>query len=687
MTGSKSASDRRLPGRRVLVTWLALSLIAASLSIALGERMRRAVFDSWQQLSPRDLTATDVRVVMIDDASIEALGPWQWPRYYLARLTEELAARGAKVIAFDILFPEHDRVRPDIFVSLYPELGEGAASEVRALEPMDQIFGRTIGAAPVVLAHAGVAEAPAGQPPVADAPISGSAPPDVDSWPAELAAIPELDDVALGHGLINVRPDGDGVIRSVPLVMRAGGKWRPGFALEIARHALGAEHVEMSPADVRVGARTIPMDRRGRLRPHFGAFPVSRIISAGDVLGNADNLPDDIFKGKPVLVGVSAEGSSDIAATPLAAEEFGPLIQAQTVDSILRAEWLERPRWAGAAEWSASALLALMGLGIAFFGRAYRIVVAVAFLALPVASWLAFSGASLLIDPARPILVGGGAVAGVAIALFAIARADRERLREALIQERIATAETQGELQAARAIQLGMVPPRARLRTLDPRVDLDALLEPAKSIGGDYYDAMKIGDDQIGFAIADVTGKGVPAALFMAMSKALTSAALSRMDADPAAIAAAVNAELLKENNEALGVAILLGILDLKTGEIRMISAGHEDPMLLSADGKAERMRLDGGPPLCVTDFSYPLEKATLEPGESLVLVTDGVTEAQNPQGVFFGRDRMPELDGLKEGGATVIVDSIRDQVRAFEGGAEPTDDLTVMAIRYLGSG
>ncbi len=122
--------------------------------------------------------------------------------------------------------------------------------------------------------------------------------------------------------------------------------------------------------------------------------------------------------------------------------------------------------------------------------------------------------------------MGGGAVAGVAIGLFALARGERERLRETLVQERIATAEAEGELQAARAIQLGMVPPRERLRCLDPRVDLDALLEPAKSVGGDYFDAMKIGDDRIGFAVADVTGKGVPAALFMAMSKALTSAAL-----------------------------------------------------------------------------------------------------------------------------------------------------------------
>lgn len=685
MTGSKSASDRQLPRRRVVLTWLAMTMIAVLLSLALGDRMRRGVFDGWQAISPRDLSATDVRVVMIDDRSIELIGPWQWPRYYLARLTEDLAARGAKVIAFDILFPEHDRVRPETFVSLYPELSEGAAAEVKGLEPMDQLFGKVIGAAPVVLAHAGVEEAPAEQPAIADAPISGTLPPELDSWPAELAAIPELDDVAVGHGLINVKPDRDGVIRSLPLLLRAGGKPRPGFALEIARNVLEAERIDADDARVRLGSRSIPVDRHGRVLLHFGAFPADKIVSAADVLGNSKQLGADFFAGKPVLIGLSAEGTSDIAATPLASEEFGPLIQAQAVDSILRGGWLDRPRWAEAAEWAAAALLALLALGCALFGRTYRIVTALIFLSLPAASWLAFSNNSLLLDPARPLLVGGGAVAGVAIALFAVARAERQRLREALIQERIATAETQGELQAARAIQLGMVPPRERLRSLDPRVDLDALLEPARSIGGDYYDAMKIGDDQIGFAVADVTGKGVPAALFMAMSKALTSAALSRMDADPAAIAAGINAELLKENNEALGVAILLGILDLKSGEVRMASAGHEDPMLLSADGKAEVVRLDGGPPLCVADFSYPLETMTLRPGESLVLVTDGVTEAEGLKGNFFGRDWTVRLNGLKGADARAIVEAIRDQVRAFEDGAEPTDDLTVMAIRYLG--
>jgi len=684
MTGSKSGSERRWPARRVVVTWLAMTLIAVLLTLALGERMQRGVFDGWQAIAPRDLSDTDLRVVMIDERSIDALGPWPWPRYHLARLTEELADRKAKVIAFDILFPEHDRIGPDTFVSLYPELSPGAAAEVKALQPLDQLFGTVIGMAPVVLAHAGVDEAPANQLPPMDSPISGNLPPQVDSWPAELAAIPELDDVAIGHGLINVRPDSDGVIRSVPLVMRAGGKPRPGFAAEIARNALSAERIAAARSSVRIGNRTIPIDRDGRMRLHFGAFPADKMVSASDVLGGAKGLNPEMFAGKTVLIGLSAEGTSDIVATSLAAEEFGPLVQAQAVDAILRGGWLERPAWAGPAEWMAAALLALAALGNVIFGRAYRIGLASAFVAVPVVSWMAFSSTALQVDPARPLLVGGGAVAGVAIGLFALARAERERLREALVQEQIAAAETEGELQAARAIQLGMVPPRARLRNLDPRVDLDALLEPARSVGGDYYDAMMIGDDQLGFAIADVTGKGVPAALFMAMSKALTSAALSRMQADPATMAAAINGELLKDNSEAMSVTMLLGILKLGTGAVRMVCAGHEDPLILTADGQASRVRLEGGLPFCVAEFPYPLETVTLKAGDTLVLVTDGVTEAQNGRGELFGRGGILADGDL--GSASAIIEGIRDRVRLFEEGTEATDDLTVMAVRYLGT-
>ena len=120
------------------------------------------------------------------------------------------------------------------------------------------------------------------------------------------------------------------------------------------------------------------------------------------------------------------------------------MIQAQAVDAILRGGWLQRPAWAAPAEWAAAALLALLALGNALFGRRYRIFLAFVFLAVPFASWLAFTNAALLLDPARPLLVGGGGVAGVAMGLFALARMERERLRETLVQERVARRRGRG---------------------------------------------------------------------------------------------------------------------------------------------------------------------------------------------------------------------------------------------------
>ena len=116
-----------------------------------------------------------------------------------------------------------------------------------------------------------------------------------------------------------------------------------------------------------------------------------------------------------------------------------------------------------------------------------------------------------------------------------------------------------------------------------------------------------------------------------------------------------------------------------------MTCAGHDDPILLSREGKARRVRLEGGPPFSIVDYPYPTETLTLSAGETLVLITDGVTEAQNSQGSLFGSARLLAGDAFSAGDAGAICQAIRQQVRAFEDGVEATDDLTVMAVRYLG--
>lgn len=685
MTGWKSVFRLAAPGcRRIWAAWAIGALLAVLLSIATGERTQNLLFDAWQRTSPRDLSKSDVRVVMIDGESLKAVGPWPWPRYYLARLTEQIAADGAKVIGFDVLFPEPDRIRPDLFVQFYPELSPQAAGEVSALEPMDRLFGQVIGLSPVVLARAGSGTGPAtSRSAPVDASISGPLPPKADSWPAIITSIADLDEPALGHGLINGQPDVDGVSRAVPMIGRVGGRTMPGLALEMARVSLGVDKIATAQTSVEVANRTVPVDRRGRMRLHFGELPPNDIVSAEDVIGK--NVPAGTFDGKIVLVGLAAEGTADIVATPLAGEEFGLLVQGQAIDAILNGGWLKRPAWTGPAEWAAGLLLAILALALAGRRKGARFVLLLAFAALPVASWILFKEGATLFDPVRPALVGGGALAGAFVGLFGEARRERERLRDALVHERIAAAAAEGELQAARAIQLGMVPPRRDLAAIDPRIDIDALLEPAKSVGGDLYDCLRTGPDTIGFAIGDVTGKGVPAALFMAMSKALLSSALLREQGALDKAADAINRDLLRSNEEVMSVTMIVGQIDLATGAVTLVCAGHEDPYIVGADRSVRRLDLAGGPPLSTVEFDYPVETLTLKKGETLLLVTDGITEAQDASETLYGRDRVIGLLANAEPSAKAICEAIRDDVRRFEGHADATDDLTVMALRYIG--
>ena len=158
MTDLKSPS--RPAGRRSTVwpAWALMVLAALAVSLATGEQARRMLSDAWQRLSPRPISADNVRVVLIDGKSLEMVGPWPWSRYYLARLTEDIARQDARVIGFDVLFPEPDRVKPELFAKLYPELTPAAANEVSALPSMDQVFGQVIGQSPVVIARAGASD-------------------------------------------------------------------------------------------------------------------------------------------------------------------------------------------------------------------------------------------------------------------------------------------------------------------------------------------------------------------------------------------------------------------------------------------------------------------------------------------------------------------------------------------------
>ena len=695
MTDLPSKSDANpLEARaRRTVGWAVLlgGIVGALLSIAVGDNWRRSLFDEWQRAAPRTIAPDKVAVVLIDSLSLEAVGPWPWPRYYIARLTEEIARQQPKAIGFDVIFAEPDALNPVNFADLYRELDPAAALRVRALPTMDETLAKVIGSAPVLLARLGVERDglnPATL--LVDPAVTGKPPAGLLRSQQVLASIPELDDVALAHAMINGPPDDDGNVRRVPLSVMAGGQTMPGFAVELAR--LGADAPELSwrGQNLALGSRLLPADAEGRLAIRMGNVPSGSTFSAAEVI--AGKIPRGAFAGKVVLVGLGAEGTADIVSTPLSTEIFGVLVQAQAIDAILGGGWLSRPAWIDWAEWTAALLLVTLAVFAGGTRRYWLLAVGGAVVAaLWAGSFLAFDRANLLFDPLRPTLIGFAAAIAMGVTLFALARAERARLAAALTEQRVSAAEQEGELKAARRIQMGMVPNAASLTALDPRAEIGAVLRPAKSVGGDFYDALMLGPDRLLFVVGDVTGKGVPAALYMALSKALSKSVLSRsvgdnIKADLGEAVAALNRDLMAEADDEMGVTMLVGVLDCATGEVAFVNAGHENPLVVRADGTVETLALRGGPPFCVVDFPYPEERARLGPADTLVLITDGATEAQDASQALLGLEGViAALRGEGEMPAVERATDLADHIRGFEGDTEPSDDLTILVIRYRG--
>ena len=693
LSAKSDGRARRIAGWAVLLG----GIVGALLGLATADWHRRTLFDEWQRLAPRHIASDKVAVVLIDSLSLEAVGPWPWPRYYMARLTEKIARQQPKAIGFDMVFAEPDALNPENFAGLYPdELDPETRATVTSLPTMDAILADVFGRAPVVLArsvtdHDGVDPATL----LVDPPIRGTPPRGTLRQTQILASLPEIDGVALAHGLVNGPPDDDGIVRRVPLTIMAGNQAMPGFAAELARIGLGADDLAWRGRTLTIGNRVLEADETANLPFRMGHLSGSAVASAAEVLGS--KVRPDAFKGKVVLIGLGAEGTADIVATPLQNEVFGVLVQAQAVDAMMSGGWLARPGWVVWSEVAASLVLLILVLGAGGLRAYWQLAVAfVLAVALPIVSFFVFDRANLLFDPVRPIMVGVCASIAMWITLFALARAERARLAAQVVEQRVSAAEQEGELKAARRIQMGMVPNAANLTALDPRAEIGAVLRPAKSVGGDFYDALMLGPDRLLFVVGDVTGKGVPAALYMALSKALSKSVLSRSVGDAAGgdemrpdlgeAVAALNRELMAEADDEMGVTMLVGVLDCASGEVAFVNAGHENPLVVRADGTVETLALRGGPPFCVVDFPYPEERARLGPADTLVLITDGATEAQDASQALLGIEGViAALRGEGEMRAVERATDLADRIRGFEGDTEPSDDLTILVIRYRG--
>jgi sigma-B regulation protein RsbU (phosphoserine phosphatase) len=237
----------------------------------------------------------------------------------------------------------------------------------------------------------------------------------------------------------------------------------------------------------------------------------------------------------------------------------------------------------------------------------------------------------------------------------------------------------ESELALARRIQSRLLPARP------PRVegvDIAGLSEPARAVGGDYYDHIVLGDGRVALVIADVSGKGVPAALLMS---AFRASLISQLDgtADPARVMARVNRFLHQSVEPGRFVTAFLAVLDPRDGALEYCNAGHNPPYLVAPDGAVTTLETGGLLLGMLEEGAYAKGTEVLAPGATLALFTDGVTEAQAADGTMWGEERLVEMLKRQDGGSCeAFARRIVDAVHSFEGDQGPSDDITLLMAR-----
>jgi CHASE2 domain-containing sensor protein len=668
-----------------------LGLVIALLLLLAAEppfvqALRHALFDSYQKLSPRERRSAPALIVAIDERALARHGQWPWPRTRVAQLLDGIAAARPAAIGVDLLFPEPDRFSPAEVAREVQDLSADVARRLRRLASNDAALATAVRGRNVVLGIAGLEtrDPRFAQPPSA-APVRIVNAPDLAlrRFAGHLQSLPGIDKAADGRGLLSVDPESN-VIRRALAAARIDEVIVPALSVEMLRVATGAPLVLVGRGqdqlEVRLGDIAIPAHADGRFWIRYGPNDSARFVSAADVLDG--RVPPQVIEGKLVLIGVTGLGLLDYQTTALGERIPGVEIHAQILEQIFDGDFLRRPSSLHALELGLLASAALMfafvvpTLGVGASIGLYAAVVAL----LAVLGIEGFMLEGLLLDVAWPA-IGATVVFGIVLA-EALSEADEQRRR---LREQ--AARVTGELESARRIQMGLLPAPLELFAHEARFDVDALLEPARTVGGDFYDCFMVDANRLFFIVADVSGKGLPASLFMALSKTLLKSAARRVDSVGALMERA-NAEVSGENPESLFVTAFAGMLDARTGMLEFCNAGHEPPFARAPELPPERLVHAGGPPLCVMEnYAYPVEYRALASGEWVCVVTDGVTEAMNEAGAMYGASRLQSvLAALPAAiGPTQILAAVRADVGRFVGAAEPSDDLTLLCVRWNG--
>ena len=407
------------------------------------EELRLRVFDFFQVLQPRVAVQRPVVIVDIDEQSLRKIGQWPWPRTRVAELVTRLTRAGALVIAFDVVFPEPDRLSPDVVADVFRDLDEETRKKIRASSSTDSVFADALRQSRVVLGETGlptVVPQPEGPPTALPVATLGADPrPFLLNFPGLLKNLPILDKAAAGRGLFSIRSERDGIVRRIPMIMLAQGEIKPSLTFDMLRVVTGASTI-LVRSDV-AGIRSVaipgfelPTDRHGQLWIHFARHDPARFVSAADVLEGRIG-PEQVSR-KLIIIGTSAAGLLDLKTTPVDPNMPGVEVHAQILESMLTKSMLSAPNYAIGAELFAALLIGAIIIWIApilspFFLLAFGGLIGALVIGT---SWYYYTQEKLLIDFTYPLLSSILIYLTLVFTNYIGEQAQRRRIRSAFSQ-------------------------------------------------------------------------------------------------------------------------------------------------------------------------------------------------------------------------------------------------------------
>ena len=414
--------------------------------------LRLIAFDHFQRLDPPKYDPTlPIRIVDIDEESLAKIGQWPWPRTTVRDLLAELAAKGAAVVAFDVLFAEPDRTSLEAIVKQLPASQAAAVTAAMAGHPSnDEQFADEIKRTPTVLSIVLGQGAATTLAPKAGFAFGGDDPrPFLQEFNAATQNLPQFEDAAHGIGAFNWVADRDQIVRRVALMFRLNDSFVPSLAAEALRVAQGASTYLLKASNasgetafgqstglnhIRIGDIVVPTDAAGGVFLKFRHYNKAEYIPAWKVL--AGEVSQDDIDGRIILVGTSAPGLLDLRATPVDAALPGIDIHAQVLEHLLTGSFLERPDYAAALEEFVILALGIM-LAVVLPRVSAKASGAIGLLTIAtvlMGGWAAFRYGNILLDPSYPALVLGFMTAGITLYTYNTAEVQRAHIRSAFGQ-------------------------------------------------------------------------------------------------------------------------------------------------------------------------------------------------------------------------------------------------------------